>query len=321
MLQQTTVPAVIPYYEKWLSQFPDIEALSAAPLQKVLKVWQGLGYYQRVKNLHRSARIILDNFHGKIPEEYDQLIKLPGFGPYTTAAVLSIAYDKSFPVIDANVRRVWMRIMGMGKESNPRVDKDILKYMKPFLPSSQMGTFNQAVMELGSLVCRPKNPLCLLCPVQDYCQAFLQGEQEIIPRPQKRSYRKIEAVIGVMEKNGKYLIQKRPPTGLLSDLWEFPGGKRRNKESLEQALRREIKEELGVEVDLLQLLTQVNHSYTQFQVKLYAYQCLLKSDPSLSKDGHRWVSLRGMRKYPFPSGSAKIIQFLEKREKELRRTT
>jgi A/G-specific adenine glycosylase len=184
-----------------------------------------------------------------------------------------------------------------------------------------MGTFNQAVMELGSMVCKPKNPLCLLCPVEEYCKAFAMGEQEIIPRPQRRSYRKIEAVIGVMEKKGKYLIQKRPPTGLLSDLWEFPGGKKRKDETLEQALRREIKEELGVEVDGIAFLTQVKHSYTQFQVKLHAYQCILKKDPSLSKDGHRWVSLTGMKKYPFPSGSAKIVRFLEEREKEAKGTS
>ncbi len=316
MLQQTTVPAVIPYYEKWLSQFPDVQTLSAAPLRQVLKAWQGLGYYQRAKNLHRSARILLEKHEGKIPEDYEELIKLPGFGPYTTAAVLSIAYGKPFPVIDANVRRVWMRIMGMRKESNPKLDKDILQFMKSYLPKAKMGIFNQAVMEMGSLVCRPKSPLCLLCPVQEYCKAFTMGEQEIIPRPQKRSYRKIEAVIGVMEKQGKYLIQKRPPSGLLSDLWEFPGGKRQKNETLEQALHREIKEGLGVEIAQIQLLTQVNHAYTQFQVKLFAFQCMLRTDPSPAKDGHRWVSLRGMRKYPFPSGSAKIIQFLEKREKE-----
>jgi A/G-specific adenine glycosylase len=321
MLQQTTVLVVIPYYKKWLSQFPDIETLSAAPLQQVLKVWQGLGYYQRAKNLHRSARILLDEYKGKIPENYEELIKLPGFGPYTTAAVLSIAYDKSFPVIDANVRRVWMRIMGLTKESTPKVDKEIQKHMEPFIPSAKMGTFNQAVMELGSLVCKPKNPLCLLCPVEEYCKAFALGEQEIIPRPQRRSYRKIEAVIGVIEKGGKYLIQKRPSTGLLSDLWEFPGGKKRKDETLEHALRREIKEELATEIDGIEFLTEVKHAYTQFQVKLHAFKCQLKGNPSLSKDGHSWVSLRGMRKYPFPSGSAKIVQFLEQREKEAKGTS
>jgi len=318
MLQQTTVPAVVPYYEKWLVEFPDVQSLSAAPLQRVLKAWQGLGYYQRAKNLHRAATLIVNEHGGKIPEDYETLMKLPGFGPYTTAAVLSIAYEKPFPVIDANVRRVWMRIMGRRKKSTPKEDKDIIKFMKPFLPMTEMGTFNQAVMELGSLVCKPATPLCFLCPVQEFCEAFSLGEQEIIPRPQRRSYRKIEAVIAVMQKQGKYLIQKRPPTGLLSDLWEFPGGKKQTGETLEQALRREIREELGAEIDAIELLTAVKHAYTQFQVKLYAFQCSLKTDPSLSKDGHRWVSLRGLKKYPFPSGSAKIIQFLEKREKEQR---
>lgn len=318
MLQQTTVPAVIPYYKQWMTQFPDMQTLSASSFQKVLKAWQGLGYYQRAKNLHKASRIFMDEYKGKIPKEYKKLIKLPGFGPYTTAAVLSIAYNKPFPVIDANVRRVWMRIMGLTKESNPKVDKDILRFMKPYLSTEKMGIFNQAVMELGSLVCRSKNPLCLLCPVQEYCKAYVMGEQEIIPRPQKRSYHKVEAVIGVMENQGKYLIQKRPPTGLLSDLWEFPGGKRHNNETLKQALHREIKEELGVEIDRIQYLTQVKHAYTQFQVRLYAFLCLPKTNPSFSKDGYRWVTLKGMKKYPFPSGSAKIIQFLEKREKERR---
>jgi A/G-specific adenine glycosylase len=316
MLQQTTVAAVIPYYEKWLSEYPDVSSLSAAPLQQVLKAWQGLGYYQRAKNLHSAARIIVNEYRGKIPEDYEKLIKLPGFGPYTTAAVLSIAYDKPFPVIDANVRRVWMRIMGKRKESTPKEDKDIIAYMKPFLPPREMGTFNQAVMELGSLVCKPATPLCLLCPVQEFCEAFSLGEQEIIPRPKQRLYRKIEAVLGVVEQQGRYLIQKRPPTGLLSDLWEFPGGKRQKGETLEQALRREIREELSAEIEDIEFLTRVNHAYTQYQVKLSAFQCSLKTDPFLSKDGHRWVSLKEMRKYPFPSGSAKIIQFLEKRKKE-----
>jgi len=314
MLQQTTVQAVIPYYEKWIHQFPDVQTLSASSLQRVLKAWQGLGYYQRAKNLHKASRILMEKYKGKIPSDYEELIKLPGFGPYTTAAVLSIAYNKLFPVIDANVRRVWMRLMGMAKESTPKVDKAIQTFMQPYLSPQKMGQFNQAVMELGSLVCRPKNPLCLLCPLQDHCKAFLLGEQEIIPRPQKRNTRKIEAVIGIMEKRGKYLIQKRPPQGLLSDLWEFPGGKRRKDETLEQALRREIREELGAEIEGIQLLTQVKHAYTQFQVKLSAFQCRPRTAPSLSRDGHRWVTLKGMRKYPFPSGSAKIIQFLEDRE-------
>jgi A/G-specific adenine glycosylase len=177
-----------------------------------------------------------------------------------------------------------------------------------------MGIFNQALMELGSLVCRSKNPQCLLCPVIDFCKAYESGEQEVIPIPEKRSYNKIQAVIGIIEKKGKFLIQKRPSTGLLADLWEFPGGKIKKGETVVQALDREIHEEMGTNIDKPKFLTTVQHSYTQFQVTLHAYECALKRDPSLDKNRHRWVSLAGMHHFPFPSGSAKVIRFLgEKR--------
>jgi len=311
MLQQTTVQAVIPYYEKWIKRFPNIQSLGEASLQEVLKAWEGLGYYQRAKNIHKAARIFMDKFKGKIPDEYDALRKSPGFGPYTTAAVLSIAFDKPYPVIDANVRRVWMRLMGLRLQASPQVDTSIINFMEPFLPQTKIGLFNQAMMELGALLCRSKNPMCLLCPVPDYCKAFEIGEQEIIPHPRKRSYRKIEAVICLVNKQDKYLIQKRPPTGLLADLWEFPGGKRKPGETLEEALSREIKEELSAEVGRAELLTSVKHSYTQFQVTLFAFSCTLKGLPPLPRDTYRWVSLKAMKRYPFPSGSAKIIRFLE----------
>ena len=186
--------------------------------------------------------------------------------------------------------------------------------MEPFLPQTKIGLFNQAMMELGATVCRSRNPMCLLCPVQDFCKAFEKGEQEIIPRPRKRSYQKIEAVIGLVKKQNKYLIQKRPPKGLLADLWEFPGGKKKPMETLKDALSREMREELSAEVENAKLLTSVKHAYTQFQVTLYAFSCTLKGLPSLPREKYRWVSLKAMKRYPFPSGSVKIIRFLEKQE-------
>jgi len=200
MLQQTTVPAVIPYYKKWLKLFPDVKSLSRAPLQKVLKAWQGLGYYQRAKNLHLAARAICHKFRGKIPSDYGELKNLPGFGPYTAAAVASFAFNKPYPVVDANVRRVLMRLMGLRSEAGAKNDKALLRFLEPFLPLKKMGIFNQAMMELGSQVCRPKNPLCLLCPVREFCRAFKEGTQEIIPFPKKRAYRKVEAVVGIIQR-------------------------------------------------------------------------------------------------------------------------
>lgn len=316
MLQQTTVPAVIPYYTRWMRLFPDMQSLSEAPLQKVLKAWQGLGYYQRAKNLHQASKIIMKNHGGRMPQKYEDLKRLPGFGPYTTAAVLSIAFGKPYPTIDANIRRVLMRLLKLPRKAKSNIDKELLRAFSPLLPQKHMGIFNQALMELGSLVCRSKNPLCLLCPLIDFCGAYKAGEQEVIPIPAKRSYKKIEAVIGIIEKKGKFLIQKRPSTGLLADLWEFPGGKIEEGETPEKALKREIKEEIGTETHEEQFLTRVRHSYTQFQVTLQAYACSLKTEPVLDKKRHRWVSLKTMRRFPFPSGSAKVIKFLEKRERK-----
>ncbi len=314
MLQQTTVQTVTPSYTKWMKDFPDMRTLSKAPLQKVLKAWQGLGYYQRAKNLHKAAKIITATYGGRFPQNYDVLKSLPGFGPYTTAAVLSIAFDKSHLTIDANVRRVLMRLLKLEQKATAKIDRDIHSSFSSFLPHKHMGIFNQSLMELGSLICRSKNPQCLLCPVPEFCKAYQAGLQEVIPIPEKRYYKKIAAVIGIIERDGKYFIQKRPSTGLLADLWEFPGGKIQNGETPKQALKREIKEEIGVEIYNERFLTRVQHSYTQFQVTLYAFVCSLKMDPTLNRNRQRWVSLKGMRQFPFPSGSAKVVEFLEHRQ-------
>jgi A/G-specific adenine glycosylase len=168
-------------------------------------------------------------------------------------------------------------------------------------------------MEFGALVCKSRTPSCLLCPFPDICLAYRTGIQEVIPRPKKRSYRIIETVVAVIPTGGKYLIQKRPPGAVLAGLWEFPGGKREPGESLEAALRREIREELGAKIGRAKFLLGVEHAYTQFQVRLSAFECSLKSVPKLDKSTHRWVTLRSLRHYPFHSGSSKIVDFLENR--------
>jgi A/G-specific adenine glycosylase len=314
MLQQTTVGAVIPYYEKWLKLFPDMKSLARAPLQKVLKAWQGLGYYQRARNLHRAAKILVQEKNRKFPNRYEELRTLPGFGAYTTAAVLSLAFNQPYPVVDANVRRLLMRIFGIRGESDAKHDKILFDRLIPHFPKQNAGTFNQALMELGALVCKPRNPLCLLCPVQTFCLAFERGEQEVIPRPKKRTYHKIEAVVAIIRKDGKILLQKRPPSGLLAGLWEFPGGKKKAGEGLKAALAREIREELGVEVKQAKFLMIVKHAYTQFEVMLHAYECTLKGEPTLKRNSHRWVGMRSLQKYPFPSGSAKIVNALKEKK-------
>jgi len=311
MLQQTTASAVIPYYEKWLNLFPSMEALARASRQRVLKAWEGLGYYQRARNLHQAARIMCRQNACQVPDSYEALIALPGFGPYITAAVLSIAYGQPLPVLDANVRRVVMRLAGLRGQFSPRLDKILLERVRAIFPARNGGDFNQAMMELGALVCRPRNPSCLLCPVQRFCLAFKCGEQEIIPTPKKRNIQEIETVVAIIRDGRRYLIQKRPPHGLMAELWEFPGGKREKGESLRGALQRELHEELDAEVKVGRLFLKVRHAYTRFRVTLFAFECELTGPRTFKKKNIRWVFLKALKRCPFPSGSAKIVRFLE----------
>ncbi|MBD3415314.1 MAG: A/G-specific adenine glycosylase [Candidatus Aminicenantes bacterium] len=314
MLQQTTVQAVLPYYQKWLKRFPDVQTLSQAPLQKVLKAWEGLGYYQRAKNLHRAAKVITDRHQGIIPQDFLSLKALPGFGPYTTAAVLSFAFHKPYPVLDGNIRRVLMRLENIKQKAKPSVDKTLKPFLSSLFAPKNSSVFNQAFIELGALICRPQNPSCLLCPIQRFCLAFHHGTQEIIPLPKKMVTQKVNAVLGIIKHQDCYLIQKRPSQGLMADLWEFPGGKIKSGETLEQALRREIKEELGTNIDHERFLTQVTHSYTRFRVTLTAFACTLEKKPSLNPRTHRWVKPQEFQNFPFPSGSVKVIQYLRDKQ-------
>jgi A/G-specific adenine glycosylase len=310
MLQQTTVPAVIPYFERWMRLFPDAGALAGAPLRKVLRAWQGLGYYARARNLHCAARTIMRDYGGRVPDDEAALARLPGFGAYTTAAVLSLAYGRPLPVVDANVRRVLMRVTGLRGEAPPRSDALIRRYLQDVFDARRPGLFNQALMELGALLCRSRNPQCLLCPVSDYCRAARDGVQELIPRPKSRDTKKVEAVVAVIEDRGRFLIQQRPPGGLFGGLWEFPGGKLEPGERPEAALRREVREEVGAEISNIRHLTTVTHAYTQFRVTLKVFSCVAAKPVPPSRTDRKWVSLRTIRRYPLPSGSAQIVNFL-----------
>src|SRR3989338_11670002 len=259
MLQQTTVNAVIPYYEKWIKAFPTAETLKNAPLQEILKAWQGLGYYQRAKNLHKAAQIVCAQYSGALPQDPEKLRKLPGFGPYTTGAVASIAFDLPRTIIDANVRRVVMRVLALDGYADISQDQRIEKFLQKTIPPKNAGTFNQALMELGALVCRNREPLCLLCPVKTHCAAYQKGIQEIIPKPKKKIIQDLDVAICILQRGNKYLIQKRPSRGLLADLWEFPGGKIEKGEKPQEALKRELKEELDIDITTSRLLMNVRH--------------------------------------------------------------
>ena len=314
MLQQTTVEAVIPYYRRWLRQFPSIRALAKAPLPRVLKSWQGLGYYQRARNLREAARRVIRDHGARFPRAHKDVARLPGIGPYTAAAVLSLAFGQALPVVEANVRRVMMRLLLIRGRASAELDKRLQPQLQKIMPTNKPGLFNQALMELGALICRPSSPRCLACPVKTHCQAYKHGQQEVIPLPLKREVHRLTAAVAVIRRNGRVLIQKRLNKGLLAGLWEFPGGKVERGETPAQALRREIQEELGIVLKNVVFLARVKHAYTKYLVDLHAFLAEPDKMPRLKVNSRRvrWVSPTELQRYAFPSGSARIVDELEK---------
>ncbi|MCB9757888.1 MAG: A/G-specific adenine glycosylase [Candidatus Omnitrophica bacterium] len=311
MLQQTTVNAVIPFYQRWIRQFPNIQSVAQSSAQNILKAWQGLGYYSRARNIHATAKIIVKKFRGDFPSNKDILRSLPGFGPYTTGAVLSIAFDRREPIIDANVRRVIMRQLNSKGFADSVQDKKIFEFLDNVMPWRNMCIFNQALMELGALVCRSKNPRCLICPIRASCLAYKKGVVDIVPQPKVKAIKNVSAAIAVIRDKDKFFMQKRPAKGLFADLWEFPGGKIDSGETARQALVREVQEELSISIKIEKKLPNVIQFYTQFKATLFVWLCQPCAMPRTDKM-HKWLKLSDLKHYPLSAGTAKIVENLEK---------
>ena len=302
MLQQTRVETVIPYFQRWMERFPSIAALAAASLQDVLAVWEGLGYYGRGRNLHRAAQLVMQEYGGVLPGEAHQLRKLPGIGRYTAAAIASIAFGRDEPTLDANIRRVLARYFNVHQDARSSTGEALLwELAGRHLPTGQAGEYNQALMDLGAGICTPKSPDCLHCPVQDSCQARILGIQELRPVLQgKPAVPHHIVTAAVITRGERVLIAQRPAQGLLGGLWEFPGGKLQQGEDLPTCLRREICEELGVQVEVGDLVGVYRHAYTHFKVTLHAFGCTLQDgepQPIQAADIH-WAAPNELSQYP-----------------------
>ena len=317
MLQQTQVNTVIPYYERFLPSFPDINSLAGADIQDVLKRWEGLGYYARARNLHRSAKIVLNDHGGKLPEDSKTLLRLPGIGDYIAAAVLSIAFGQPHPVVDGNVKRVLARLETLDMPVNQPACHDIIKSIsRRLLDEHHPGTFNQALMELGALVCTPKNPGCGVCPIQSLCKAFQRGLTDQYPlRIKSRPVPEVHVAVGVVCKNGRVLITRRKPDGLLGGLWEFPGGKVLEGETPEAACIREIREEVNLGVQIDGFVKRIRHAYTHFKIVADVFACHHLSGTIRLKGpvDFKWIRLSDIDKFPFPKANHKFIPELKSR--------
>jgi A/G-specific adenine glycosylase len=293
MLQQTRVESASPYYRRFLERFPTLESLAAASMEEVLKVWEGLGYYARARHLHAAARQVIDQHEGRLPDTFDALQALPGIGPYTAGAIASLAFERPVVALDGNARRVLARLFAV--EGNPRrssTQRRLKELAQALLPPDRPGPFNEALVELGATVCRPRSPRCSQCPLAANCRAHHEGREEDFPeRAPSRAIPHYDVSAAAVFRDDEVLIAQRHPESFLGGLWEFPGGKREADESLEECLVREMKEELDVDVEVGEQFLSLQHVYSHFRITLYAFRCRLKDGTPrcLECADFRWV--------------------------------
>lgn len=313
MLQQTQVKTVIPYYKRWLEAFPTVQALAAADQQAVLKLWEGLGYYARARNLHQAAQQIVTKFGGVFPRKIENAITLKGIGRTTAGGILSAAFNSPVPILDGNVKRVLSRLIAYPAVPNKAL-APLWELSEQLLDPNYPRDFNQAIMDLGATLCTRHNPACLLCPWQSKCAAYNLNAVIRFPMTESRKPlpHKNIGVAAITDDQGKILIDRRKQEGLLGGLWEFPGGKIEPGESEEDCVKREIKEELDIEIKVGSKLITIEHTYTHFKVTLNVFNCTyLGGDPKpLECDEIRWVTLDEIDDYPFPKANSQIIEAL-----------
>lgn len=319
MLQQTQMERGVDYYLRWMQRFPDIASVAHAPEADLLKAWEGLGYYRRVRNLQAAAQVIMQQHAGVFPSQPKDILALPGIGPYTAGAIASIAFNHDIAAVDANVERVFARLFDIDTpvKEQPAAQR-IRQLVDAMLPAGQARNFNQALMELGALVCS-KRARCVVCPVAQWCESLHLGIPHERPVPgRKQPYTPIEVVTGVLVHEGHIFIQKRQNTGVWAGFWEFPGGRIEAGETSEEAGVREFAEETGFAVRAADKLAVIRHGYTTYRVTLHCHLMTFADEatpptpaPQLTAaTDARWVRFDELAPFSFPAGHRKLIDQL-----------
>ena len=316
MLQQTRVDQVIPYFNRFMKRFPSMKSLAAASQEDVLKIWEGLGYYSRARNLHKAARIIATDHKSRFPNTAEEIIKLPGIGGYTAAAIGSLAFNLNLAVLDGNVIRVLSRLFAYAKDSRSTVaKKELQKLADELLVQGNAGNYNEAMMELGATVCLPKNPRCVDCPLARVCLGHESGRPTDYPvkAPKKKVPHIVVGAAVVTNRKGEVLIAQRRDTDMLGGLWEFPGGKQEPGETIQQCIARELKEELGINVEIGDFLITVKHAYSHFTMEMHTYFAKIKSSRprSIECQDFQWLKFSDLRRVPYSKADLYIIEELE----------
>ena len=311
MLQQTRVETVVPYWERFLARFPDIHRLAAAEPDEVLGAWAGLGYYSRARNLQRAAQIVVEKHGGRLPDTAEGLLELPGIGRYTAGAVASIAFDRPEPVVDGNVARVLVRLHGIRESpKRPAVAARLWDLAADLARGPDPGDLNQALMELGALICTPRAPSCPACPLRRRCAARRDGDAEALPvRVRKAPPRAIEAVAALILRRGRVLAVRRPPRGLLGGLWELPGGDLAPREEPLAGLRRALFERTGLAVARAERRGEVEHTFTHRKLRLHVFRCDTPEGRVrlVEFDAHRWLVPSALHELPQASVTRKAL--------------
>lgn len=316
MLQQTRVDQMEPYYLRFMRRFPSLKKLAEAPLDDVLKCWEGLGYYTRARQLHRTAKIVCDQYRGRFPRDIKTLERLPGLGPYTAAAVACLAMGADEPMVDGNVIRVVSRLIAACEPADTAaVRRRIRAFVSEHLPRGRGGDFNEAMMELGALVCTPSGPSCEACPLESVCVARMQGRPEAYPvrRAARPLPHKIVGAAVIRDRRGRMLIARRREQGMLGGLWEFPGGTVEPGESMPECIRRELYEEMRIRIEVDKPLIVVHHAYSHFTIDLHAWHArILRGRPHCVEcSDYAWVTMEEIQRYAFSRADLKIIEALK----------